>query len=192
MAKDLYVSDGKNIADLAAIAATWRDQFELQRSEKIDIIAVLEFKLPRLWPAFHLKVVPDADLASNAKASISPPAIVVKKSIYISAADGDPVSRFILAHELGHLILHRKFENEEMHHTGTGYEESISKLNALTSSEDQATIFCRFFMAPPHLARRFLNDRDGLSKAAGIPRAEAATSITLSKRREFFDFDLPS
>ncbi|RWL43878.1 MAG: ImmA/IrrE family metallo-endopeptidase [Mesorhizobium sp.] len=191
MARDLYLSDGKNIAELAAIAASWRDKFEIQSCDKVDIIAILEFKLPRLWPSFHVKVVPDTHMKSNAKTSISPPAIIIKKSVYISAAHGHPVSRFILAHELGHLILHRKFENEEMHDTEHGYEENISQLNALESIEDQASIFCRFFMAPPALAHRFIKDKEGLSKAAGIPKSEAATSITLSKRQEFFDFDLP-
>lgn len=184
MPRDLYDSKGKSVEKLARNASFLRKQFEIDSDDNVDIISVLEFKLPVLIPEFHLKIVSDEEIDSDALANISPPAIVVRKSVYLAAVDGDRRCRFVLAHELAHIVLHRRFENETLHHTQGLYSENIRDLNAMTSSEAQATIFARFFMISPRTARAFKGERAKLAKITGMPEREAASAITISKRQE--------
>jgi IrrE N-terminal-like domain len=192
MARDLYDSDGLSIPNLVRRALDLRSVFEVADFENVDIISVIEFKLPLLIPDFRLIVLKDSEVDGNAKTTFVPPRIIVRQSIYRAAYNGDKFSRFVLAHELGHIILHSKFKNETVHSTRTNeYSENIKNLNAMESIESQASIFARSFLIHPSFAYKYKDDRIILSNRTGTPLREAASAITISKRSEMYEYRVP-
>lgn len=184
--KSLDRFSGKlNEADIAERAHHYRRAFGISDIVYVDIIDLLEFKVSEFISDFRLMVRRDIDLAYAAETTIDPPRIYVRESIYDSACEGDPDSRRILAHELGHLLLHNNITGP-MQKNFNGYEEQIIDMNSLESTEDQADIFARNFLAPVYLAFSYRNDIGHLAKISGTPRNIAAASVTISKRQEMY------
>jgi Zn-dependent peptidase ImmA (M78 family) len=77
-----------------------------------------------------------------------PPRIVVKESVYRLARQGDARSRFLFAHELGHLVLH-----PQSTHFRAPNGPKLNKL--IKKIEAQASKFALFFLIPDSVARQF-------------------------------------
>jgi hypothetical protein len=80
--------------------------------------------------------------------TFSPLTLHVDREIWDLADLGDPKSRFILAHELGHLLMHE-------HHEQAYSEDGSGRLTFIQpeeSAEVQANWFAACFLAPDHLA----------------------------------------
>lgn len=88
------------------IAQRVRDELDLNRP-RIAIVALLE-TLQALGE-IELEIIEDNEFSSNEEAIAYPDQnlIQIKNSIYESASDGCGHCIFTLAHELGHLLLHR-------------------------------------------------------------------------------------
>lgn len=81
--------------------------------------------------------------------TFGPLTLHVDKEIWTLADLGEPKSRFILAHELGHLLMHE-------HHEQAYSEDGSGRLTFIQpeeSAETQANWFAACFLAPDHLAR---------------------------------------
>lgn len=141
------------------------------RFEFIDILDILEFKLKLFAPGFSMEIVEDdhpsfqleeAD-SSRSLAYTDPKAkkIFVSLSLYRQAYSGDGWSRYLLAHELGHAILHSDYTDRTSHFSSR-YEPTIrsvdeSKVRGIPlfrDSERQADLFADFFLIPD----QFLGD----------------------------------
>ncbi|ESZ20975.1 hypothetical protein X737_08000 [Mesorhizobium sp. L48C026A00] len=171
---------------MAKVASKYRHEFDLAHTEFVSIVEVLEFKIPVTYPGFRLVVRSRVDLAEEAVTETRNDRILVREDIYNGACEGDAYSRFVLAHELGHFLLHRE-TLKDLHTVSSGeYTENIKNLNAIESAEDQATIFARHFLVHPAVAFRYKEDVDILCRKTGVPRDEAAAAITISKRQEMF------
>ncbi len=86
---------------------------------------------------------------SIAFVTFKPLTLHVHREVWDDAELGEPKSRFILAHELGHIIMHRHYrqaysENERSRLTFVRSEES---------AEAQANWFAACFLAPDHFVR---------------------------------------
>ncbi|PBB68105.1 hypothetical protein CK228_13400 [Mesorhizobium sp. WSM4312] len=186
MATDIFVREGLTQPQMAKVASKYRHEFDLAHSEFVNIVEVLEFKLPLIYPRFRLVVRDKEKLNDEAVTETKNDRILVREDIYDGACEGDAYCRFVLAHELGHFLLHRE-TMKDLHTVSSGeYSENIKNLNAIESAEDQATIFARHFLVHPAIAFRYKEDIDILCRKTGVPRDEAATAITISKRQEMF------
>jgi hypothetical protein len=117
---------------------------------------------------------PDAD--SHASVTFSPVTLHAADDIWNKARDDDPFSRFVLAHELGHISLHRYDE----HGYSSDPSSRISFAQKEHSAEWQADTFALHFLMPDHLVRK-LGTADVLEAACMVPLHWAR------KRVEMFD-----
>lgn len=102
----------------------------------------------------------------------------VHREIWIDARRGEPKSRFILAHELGHVLLHGYLrqafsENEKLHLKSFPEEER---------AEPQANWFAEQFLAPDHLARN-CKDEIGVCLQFDFPADYAQHRMTRLRNR---------
>jgi hypothetical protein len=151
----------------------------------VDIIEILEFHVPEFIPGFRLVVRRDIDIDFSAEASFDPPRIVVRETIYDAACEGDQECRRILAHELGHLMLHSNVAGS-LQRNYEGYQQEFGEMTSLESTEDQADIFARHFLIPSYIAFSHKKDASKLSAETGTPINIAKSAITISKRQEFY------
>lgn len=102
----------------------------------------------------------------------------VHQEIWTDAWRGEPKSRFILAHELGHIFLHGHYrqafsDNEQAHLKAWPEEER---------AEPQANWFAEQFLAPDHLART-CTDQTSLCLQFDFPDIYAANRLVRLKNR---------
>ncbi|QSY96049.1 ImmA/IrrE family metallo-endopeptidase [Rhizobium bangladeshense] len=180
MAKDHFTASGLNTPQMMAEAIKYRNEFEIKFVDLVDIVSIIEFRLVARFPRFQLVVKRDSEMLEDARADPLKDRITVRKSVYVAACEGVYEARLVLAHELGHFLLHRE-KDVVMHKDPRGAVQSIGGVNALESTEDQADMFARHFLAPPHLSYRLRNDPEALAVAAGIPLRIARGNATMSR-----------
>ncbi len=183
MAKDYFTSRGLTTPEMIAETKKYRHEFEVAHVERVDIVSILEFKLVERYPNFRLVIVLDGELNENAVTEPHNDRIVVRRSVYRAACDDDPSARFILAHELGHYLLHRE-RNVQMHDDPNGAVQPFERMNASESTEDQADMFARHFLLPPHIAFEHRQQPEALAALAGVTLRITRGNITMSKWQE--------
>lgn len=105
---------------------------------------------------------PDPD--SHASVTFRPLALHVAEDIWSKAHEDDPFARFVLAHELGHITLHRFDE----HKFSSDPTRRISFAEKEHSAEWQADVFALHFLMPDHLVKK-LKVPDVLEAACMVP-----------------------
>jgi IrrE N-terminal-like domain len=107
----------------------------------IDIVGLVEFGLPKLIPGFVFSVVGDDHIGSDVLALTrdNPPEIIVRESVYHKAHKQVPWARWVLAHEVGHLVLQ---------HTTSANRHC--KLD-VDYAEYQANVFAQLLLLPSNL-----------------------------------------
>lgn len=186
MATDVFIREGLNSRDMAEAAEKYRNQFDVVDVELVDIVAILEFKLPESFPGFKLRIKPVSSMKDFAVSEPHHNRITVREDIYDNACEGDAFCRFTLAHELGHFLLHSG-NSRTLHKSPEKYEAKISNMNSIESAEKQADMFARHFLAPPRVAYKYKDSPIDLSIATGISIDIARGNISLSKRTELRD-----
>ena len=84
-----------------------REKFGLSSEKKFPITKFLELVLPEIDPLFQLEIVGDGELRGRSAEMIPERhTIVVKESVYNAACEENFYARRVLAHELGHYVLH--------------------------------------------------------------------------------------
>lgn len=158
---------------IAATALAWWKVAE-RRGHTFNICSfvlnVLAKKL-RGKGSLEIRFYEDDDLLEQACVTFSPLVLHIRTSIWKDADKGHPYARHIVAHEVGHIVLHDQFA------AGFSNDES-AKLNFLQkeeSAEDQANAFADLFLVPDHVALRF-RDADTI---AGL----CVISDDMAKRR---------
>jgi hypothetical protein len=97
----------------------------------------------------------EEDLSERACVTFNPLTLHIVEKIWRDAGMGIPYARFILAHEIGHIVLHNEF-------AVAFSEDKAAQLKYLQneeSSEWQANMFAGFFLVPDHVALK-LADAD--------------------------------
>jgi hypothetical protein len=161
----------------------YRKHFGVADKLYVDIIEIIEFKVRDFIPDFRLVVRRDIELEVTARTTVAPPRIYVQETVYDAACEGDTEARKILAHELGHLLMHSHIPGSKQRDLD-GYVAQFDKQNLGESSEDQADVFARHFMVPAYVAFANRADLDRLARITGTPRNVAAAAVTISKRQE--------
>ncbi|WP_337880903.1 ImmA/IrrE family metallo-endopeptidase [Rheinheimera sp.] len=112
------------------------------RSGRVDIIDILDCALPGILPDFVLDVVPDSELGEDHAQTFPDRLLIkVKESVYEGARKGLGRDIFTLAHELGHLFLHRNISSYARSNTSTNHK-------LFEDSEWQADCFAAEFLMP--------------------------------------------
>ncbi|WP_105419402.1 ImmA/IrrE family metallo-endopeptidase [Neorhizobium sp. T25_27] len=186
MATDIFIRNGLNSRQMAEIAQKYRHEFDVAHVELVDVIEILEFKMRELFPGFHIVIKVDAEVNGQAFSDPKNKRIVIRESIYNSACEGDAGCRFVIAHEIGHYILHAS-KNKTLHKTIDTYDAAIRGMNSTESAEAQADMFARHFLAPPFISYALRSDIQSLSRRTGIPLNIAKGNVTLSRRIEMRD-----
>jgi Zn-dependent peptidase ImmA (M78 family) len=181
MATDIFVSDGLNTRQMAEFAAKYRDEFDVLHVELIDIVNIIEFKLPEIFPGFRLVIKPDKELEDFAVSEPQNLVMKIKESVYDGACEGDAFCRFTLAHELGHYLLHAS-KNRTLHKTSKSYSAGVRNMTSAESAEIQADMFAAHFLIVPSLAFSFKDNPVELARRAKVPLKAAKTIISASKR----------
>lgn len=127
----------------------------------IDIVKFIELVLPTIDENFYLHVVPNSYFKDRyAETCPEKHVIRVAQFVYEKARKGTPFYRMIMAHELGHYILHR-YEN-------ICFARSINKS---CSIERQADIFSTEFLITYDFAKK--HTAKEIAKTCGVPYKEA-------------------
>ncbi|OCJ55614.1 hypothetical protein A6U92_03250 [Agrobacterium rubi] len=171
---------------MAEVAEKYRNQFDVVHVELVDIISIIEFKLPELFAGFRLLIKPTINFVDFAVSEPHNNCIIVREDIYDGACQGDAFCRFVLAHELGHFLLHSS-KPRSLHKSPENYDTKISNMSSVESAEKQADMFARHFLAPLHLAFRHRENPEYLSEITGVSLDIAKGNISLSKRIEMRD-----
>ena len=96
-----------------------------------------------------------ADGDDPAYVTFKPLTLHVDKEVWKLARDGEPNARYIVAHEIGHIVLHDEF-------VVAFSDDEAAQLRYLQNEESgewQANIFAAYFLVPDHVARK-LADAD--------------------------------
>lgn len=138
-----------------------KQKLGLLQQTYIDIIKFIELVLPKIDPDFRLEVVSNSYFKDRyAEACPSEHLIRVPNFIYKKAYRGDKFCRIILAHELGHYLMHG---NEKI-----TFAYSVDKSYNI---ERQADIFSTEFLIPYDFARK--HSIKEISMQCGVPYEEA-------------------
>ena len=121
-------------------ALTIRRAFGIPDDRAVDMLRLIEFVLPQVWPDFRYEIVADRVLGdAEATTSMTERIIRISESCYAAARRGHPRYPFTLAHELGHLLLH------------TARPTSLArgeKVKPYVDPEWQANTFASAFLMP--------------------------------------------
>jgi hypothetical protein len=105
--------------------------------------------------------------------SFNPLTLNVDREIWQDAGIGEPFARFVVAHEIGHLIFHDAFAQ------AFSNDPSV-RIKAFTkeeSAEWQAHTFAYYFLMPTHIVAH--HDLEALIRICGVTREIAIARLTL-------------
>jgi transcriptional regulator with XRE-family HTH domain len=146
-----------------------RAVFSLGEQISFNILRIIENQLPLIDPDFSLQVDPDGSLGELLQIYSDSDGETINRFVstewlYNAADRGTSDSRFKLAHELAHWILHRTQAHTFLRSSRTN--KVMSKLHARV--EREADLFAREFLIPLAIAEKF-KSADVLAKAAQVP-----------------------
>jgi len=134
---------------LRAIAAKIRELAGNRNIIYFPIVEFVEHKMPRLFPGFHLEIVPKSYFPPgiHGETLVDEQVIRIREDVYLGAICENGRDRMTIAHEVGHYILlvvkgvnfYRSFDNK--------------KIEAFRDPEWQAKAFAGELLCPFHLIK---------------------------------------
>jgi Zn-dependent peptidase ImmA (M78 family) len=143
-----FCVDPLSEADIRAAAEKLRAVLYDGGHKYVDVIDLIERKMPILFENFRYEIVGNDELPDR-EAEFNPYeyCLRVREEVYEKAFAHDGHCRFTLAHELGHFFLHR---NQTL--AFARYSEN-GEIPPFRNSEWQADMFARHLLVPLGLAR---------------------------------------
>jgi hypothetical protein len=105
--------------------------------------------------ALHIQFYNSDELPEKACVTFNPLTLHIIEQIWRDAGSGRPYARYIVAHEIGHIVLHDQF-------AAAFSDEKTAQLNFVQDEESgewQANTFADYFLVPDHVAIK-LGDTD--------------------------------
>jgi transcriptional regulator with XRE-family HTH domain len=145
-----------------------RAAFSLGEKITFDILHIIENLLPTIDPKFSLQVDPDGSFGEYVQIYSDSDGKTINRFrstewLYNSAVQGTEDSRFKLAHELAHWILHR-----HDNHTFLRLSRPGKVVSKNVQVEYEADFFAREFLMPLAIVEKFSNPKL-LARAAQVP-----------------------
>jgi Zn-dependent peptidase ImmA (M78 family) len=163
-----YRTKFRSEESIAAEALKWRKTSGEHNFPRFDIVNFYNRHV--IGKSFGAKGTPIFEtIAEEAKGRpayvrFRPLILRIKESILESASLGHHQARFIMAHELGHIVLH---DHDAKEFSAAENRRSIVDMNNL-STEWQADTFARYFLMPLHVVKSF-HSADELAVATQSP-----------------------
>lgn len=130
----------KGIRDLAFKLRQTFSILGVDLKGKVDIVHIIDCVIPKILPEFTLDIVPDDELGEDHAQTLPDKLnIKVKESVYEGACKGVGRDLFTLAHELGHLFIHRNVSSYAR-------TNKVRKHKPFEDSEWQADCFAAEFL----------------------------------------------
>jgi hypothetical protein len=153
--------------EIARIASEWRRAGDIYNHGYFDIVAFVEKVLSkRLRKPKQDLIVAQFDCSlgdRRAYVSFNPITLHVDSEVWELAKLGGPDARFIIAHEIGHIILH----DDRAKAFSIDPSLNIRFAGQEHSAEWQANTFAGYFLLPDHLVRSF-GDFNDLSASCSV------------------------
>ncbi len=155
---------------IAAEANAVRRRGGVTSDEYFNITQLIEETLPQ-YPVLRkkgeLRLVPFEDGAGNPPAFVTfgPPTLHYHRPIWSEADQGEPWSRFVLGHEVGHLVLHDHFALAYSKEAAA----DIKGLDPGFNVEWQANTLAYHLFVPDEFAAAIGNARD-IARRCGVER----------------------
>lgn len=168
---------------IAMIAMKWREAAGIDTEHTFNIVAFVECVLAkkyskngsRLTIEFYDKEFPEDDPAF---VTYEPLTLNVDRKIWSDAKEGDPYARYVIAHEIGHIVLHDK---SELAFSKEG-DRQLKFDDPEHSAEWQANTFAAYFLVSDKSARR-AHDPQVLAIVCNVdPRLAYSRFVNLRKR----------
>lgn len=166
--------------DIEKRARSIRKMLGLEQEPYFNIVHLLEWvlPLPEINEDFSFLPVGDDELGSNfALAYPDKDLILARESVYRNACNGMGRDRLVLAHETGHLFLHKGI-------SPVYAKNNVDDLKPYESSEWQATVFGAELLAPCYLIRNWtaqqVAERCKISFDAAKMQLKYASKIALA------------
>jgi Zn-dependent peptidase ImmA (M78 family) len=144
----VVIAESVKRSTLRALANVLRMHSGYKDELYFPIVQFVEHKMPRVFPGFHLEIIPKSDFPpdTHGETSIKERVIRIREDIYHGAIRGMGRDRMTMAHEAGHYILlvakglklYRRFDD--------GVE-----VEAFRDPEWQAKAFAGELLCPFHL-----------------------------------------
>lgn len=131
----------KRMMKLIELATKERNKRTNQNSS-FDVIAAMEFGFAWSGKDFIFQIEADNEWSGKpneeAFVEFSPrPSLTVRESVYIAAEKGDRLSRFTIAHEIAHALLHRNLAGRRL--ARAAHQKYEKRTNS--KQENEANIF---------------------------------------------------
>lgn len=138
----------------------------------LPIVNLMENVLPTIFPNFNYVIAPKEDM-ENKHGETRPDneVICIREDVYIGACTGNGRDRMTIAHEIGHLLLHKKSTVSLCRLDPQNKE--IFKI--YENPEWQADVFAGELLAPSYLIYNLSPDE--IHKQANISKAAAYTQL---------------
>lgn len=94
--------------DIKRLVRKVRKKAEAENLWEFPVIVFLELVLPIIFPKFHYEIIPNDELSGKYAETFPEEYFIrIREDVYLDANNGNGRARFTIAHEIGHLILHR-------------------------------------------------------------------------------------
>ena len=153
-------------------ATALRDALDLEQPW-LDVVGLMEFMIHQILPGFWYEVVGKNELPdSHALAFPRQQRLVIREDVYNGACNNNTADRFTLAHELGHIFLHKGIRARQDERSA---QEWIDDL------EVEANVFGMELMMPAPIALQvrtpaILGQLCGVSRSIAIYQWSAVRS----------------
>lgn len=152
--------------EIASLAARLRSLCRVASSERIDIGVILEWltqnSLPEKGKLEIVECNPDPK-RYKALVTYDPLRLHIFKTVLRHGRLGDPCSKYIIAHEVGHMVLH------DRHAKPFSINPVAPTIFGNNSAEWQANRFADHLLFPDHILMEMISI-DGAMKRCGITR----------------------
>lgn len=179
-----YKVDFRHQETLAEVARSWRREARNENLSYFNIVEFVECVLrSKAKRPFKLNFFEAAEGDKPAFVKFRPQGKIGKAELWVDrevwdlAKIGDPTARFIIAHEIGHLLFHdhhaKAFSNSP--------DDQIKFAQLEYSAEWQANTFALFFLMPDLIVAAY-SDVAELSAACGVTEEIALQRLVMSPR----------
>ncbi|WP_214857975.1 ImmA/IrrE family metallo-endopeptidase [Exiguobacterium sp. s191] len=166
MSQSQFKAKPRSKRDLREFAFGLRSALEMEDVPQIDIIRILEHDLLGAFgESLELEIVETCEMEEYALYRFDLNKIIIREDVYLAAANMNPRHRFTIAHEIGHLFLHKNVKQ---------LARSDVKRKIYEDPEWQADVFAAEFLAPSHLLGNLspseIASTFGISRQAALKR----------------------
>ena len=156
----------RTYSQISQITENLRDRLEIGNFYNFNIVNQLErMRGKRFDSAGELAIETYGDANELAFVTYGPLVLHSDKDIWEEAKMGEPTARFILAHEIGHVVMHAHYRQA----FSIDEKKGIKFVQPEERAETQAHWFAACFLVPRRLIGKGMSDFD-ICNEFGFPR----------------------